>query len=76
MSWQHEMARVRAVIWKDLTSERRSKANFNAVVFFAVLTLLLFGFALGPDQERLREAAGGARAPAAPCKRPPSGVGY
>ncbi len=59
MSWRHEMSRVRAVVWKDLTAERRSKANFNAVVFFAALTLLLFGFALGPNQDRLREAAGG-----------------
>jgi heme exporter protein B len=59
MSWRREAARVGAIVWKDLTAERRSKANFNAVVFFAALTLLLFGFALGPDQERMREAAGG-----------------
>ena len=59
MSWRRESARVGAIIWKDLTAERRSKANFNAVAFFAALTLLLFGFALGPDQERMRQAAGG-----------------
>jgi heme exporter protein B len=46
-------------VWKDLTAERRTKANFNAVVFFAGLILLLFGFALGPDTEALRNVAGG-----------------
>ncbi|MGH7470208.1 MAG: heme exporter protein CcmB [Longimicrobiales bacterium] len=59
MSWQREAARIRAVVWKDLTAERRSKANFNAVAFFAALTLLLFGFALGPNQQRMQSAAGG-----------------
>src|SRR5690606_25349029 len=48
-----------AVVWKDLTAERRTKANFNAVVFLAALILLLFGFALGPDTEALRRVAGG-----------------
>jgi heme exporter protein B len=52
--------RVRAIIWKDLTSERRSKAGFNSVAFLGVLILLLFGFALGPDAEALRNAAAGA----------------
>ncbi|MEX2282731.1 MAG: heme exporter protein CcmB [Gemmatimonadota bacterium] len=59
MSWQLEASRVRAIVWKDLTAERRTKANFNAVVFFAALTLLLFGFATGPNPERQREIAGG-----------------
>jgi heme exporter protein B len=54
-----EMRRVGAVAWKDLTAERRTKANFNAVVFFAALMLLLFGFALGPDTEALRNAGAG-----------------
>jgi heme exporter protein B len=52
--------RVQAIIWKDLTSERRSKAGFNAVAFLGVLILLLFGFALGPDAQALRDAAAGA----------------
>jgi heme exporter protein B len=54
-----EMARVGAIVWKDLTAERRTKANFNAVVFLAGLILLLFGFALGPDHDALRNVAGG-----------------
>ncbi|MBI4545493.1 MAG: heme exporter protein CcmB [Gemmatimonadetes bacterium] len=59
MSWRQELGRARAVAWKDLTAERRTKANFNAVVFLAALMLLLFGFALGPDAEALRGAAAG-----------------
>lgn len=59
MSWKHESRRVGAIVWKDFTAERRTKANFNAVVFMAVLTLLLFGFALGPDTEMLKDVAGG-----------------
>jgi len=54
-----ELSRIRAVVWKDLTAERRTKANFNAVVFLAALILLLFGFALGPDADALRNVAGG-----------------
>jgi heme exporter protein B len=58
-SWSREFARVGAVAWKDLATERRTKANFNAVVFFAALTLLLFGFALGADTDALRAASAG-----------------
>ena len=53
------LARVLAIAWKDLTTERRSKAGFNGVVFMAALTLLMFGFALGPDPASLRAAAAG-----------------
>lgn len=54
-----EARRVAAIAWKDATAERRTKANFNAVVFLAALILLLFGFALGPEVEALQQAAGG-----------------
>ncbi len=60
MALGHDLRRVRAIVWKDLTTERRSKAGFNAVAFLGVLILLLFGFALGPDAEALRNAAAGA----------------
>jgi len=60
MALSSDLRRVRAIVWKDLTSERRSKAGFNSVAFLGVLTLLLFGFALGPDAEALRAAAAGA----------------
>lgn len=47
------------VLWKDWLIERRSKESFNALVFFALLLLFLFQFALGPDRERLRAALPG-----------------
>jgi heme exporter protein B len=59
MTLAHELARARAVAWKDLRTERRSLANFSGVLFLALLMLLLFGFALGPDAAGLREAAAG-----------------
>ena len=57
--FRREARRAGAVLWKDLLTERRTKANFNAVVFFAGLVLVLFGFALGPDAGTLRLAASG-----------------
>jgi heme exporter protein B len=59
MTWRAEMDRVRAVAWKDLTAERRTKANFNAVACLGILVLLLFGFALGPDTATVRGVAPG-----------------
>ena len=60
MSWQTDWRRVRAIAWKDLTTERRSKAGFNGVVALGVTILVLFGFALGPEKEAIRQAAAGA----------------
>jgi heme exporter protein B len=59
MGLRAEGARALAIAWKDLTAERRTRANFNAVVALAVVMLLLFGFALGPDTEAIRAAAAG-----------------
>ena len=47
------------VLWKDLLTERRSKESVNALLFFSLLLLFLFQFALGPDRERLRAALPG-----------------
>ncbi|HYT70321.1 MAG TPA: heme exporter protein CcmB [Gemmatimonadales bacterium] len=44
-----EWRRAWAVAGKDLLTERRAKAAFNAMAFFAGLVLLTFGVALGPD---------------------------
>ena len=44
-----DFRRAWAVAWKDLLTEQRSKAAFNAMAFFAALMVLTFGFALGPD---------------------------
>jgi heme exporter protein B len=45
--------RALVVVWKDLLVERRSKETLNALLFFALLLLFVFQFALGPDRERL-----------------------
>lgn len=54
-----ELTRVLAVAWKDALVEARSRANFAAVVAFSALVLVLFGFALGPDEAALTQAAAG-----------------
>ncbi len=53
-----ELSRTWAVVWKDVLSERRSKAAFNGMAFFAALLLFIFSFALGPEAPGL--VAGGA----------------
>jgi heme exporter protein B len=45
--------RALVVAWKDLLVERRSKETLNGLLFFALLLLFVFQFALGPDRERL-----------------------
>lgn len=47
------------VVWKDLLVERRSKETLNALLFFSLLLLFLFQFALGSDRERLTSALPG-----------------
>jgi heme exporter protein B len=47
------------VLWKDLLRERRSKETLNALVFFALLLLFLFQFALAGDRDRLVAALPG-----------------
>ena len=59
MAFNDDLRRIRAIVWKDLTTERRSKAGFNAVAALGVTILVLFGFALGPDAQALRDAAAG-----------------
>jgi heme exporter protein B len=51
--------RAWAVLWKDLMIEGRSKETLNALVFFALLLLFLFEFALGGDRQRLAAALPG-----------------
>lgn len=51
--------RVLAILWKDLLVEFRSRGAFSAMVFFAGLVLLVFGFAVGPDPGLLQRLAGG-----------------
>ena len=48
-----------AIARKDATSELRGRQAIVSTLFFAAVVLLLFGFALGPDAERLAAAAPG-----------------
>lgn len=50
---------ARAIATKDLRAELRGRQAVTSTLFLAALTLLVFGFALGPDQARLAEAAPG-----------------
>ena len=45
--------RALIVFWKDALVERRTKEALNALVFFSLVLLFVFQFALGPDRERL-----------------------
>jgi heme exporter protein B len=54
-----ESGRVAAIVWKDMTAERRSKAMLNSVAFLAGVMLLLFGFAFGADPAAFDGGAAG-----------------
>jgi heme exporter protein B len=47
------------VVWKDILTERRSKERLNALVFFSLLLLFVFQFALGPERARVEAALPG-----------------
>jgi heme exporter protein B len=47
------------VVWKDVLSERRSKESINSLVFFSLLLLFVFQFALGPERARVEAALPG-----------------
>jgi heme exporter protein B len=58
-----QLRREASVAWaiarKDALAETRGKHAAVSMLTFAALVLLLFGFALGPDQRRLADAAPG-----------------
>ena len=47
------------VVWKDVLVERRSKESLNALVFFSLLLVFVFQFALGPERARVEAALPG-----------------
>ena len=53
------MTQVWMIISKDVLIERRAMGRFFALLSFAVLTLLLFSFAVGPQSDLLRKHAPG-----------------
>lgn len=50
---------IALVLQKDAMLEWRSRVRLNATIFFAVMTLLLFSFAVGPHQSLLSRNAPG-----------------
>lgn len=53
------LRRAWTVARKDVVVERRSKETINALVFFSLLLLFAFQFALGSDREQLARALPG-----------------
>jgi heme exporter protein B len=56
---RRELQVALAVAGKDAMAELRGRHAATAMLFFAGLVLVLFGFALGPDSQRLALAAPG-----------------
>ena len=50
---------VWSIAHKDMLIEWRGRGRINATLFFAILTLLLFSFAMGPESKLLTRVAGG-----------------
>ena len=50
---------TRATLAKDLRLEWRSKDAINAMLFFALLVVVVFSFSFDPNAEESREIAGG-----------------
>ncbi|OGH03225.1 MAG: hypothetical protein A2600_08290 [Candidatus Lambdaproteobacteria bacterium RIFOXYD1_FULL_56_27] len=50
---------ILAILRKDLTLELRKAENFIAMMFFAVIILLIFSFALPPDNDNHKNLAPG-----------------
>jgi len=53
------LRRTWAIVWKDLLVEIRTRGSFTAMVFFAVLVLIVFAFAIGADPRLLERLSGG-----------------
>lgn len=50
---------VGAIVWKDLSSEFRSKEMLNAMVVFSLLVIVVFNFALELDRGTRENVAAG-----------------
>ncbi|TLM99809.1 transcriptional regulator [bacterium] len=47
--------KIRAIVWKDLTSEFRTKEMLSAMLIFAFLTIVIFVFAFDPSKALVKE---------------------
>ncbi len=53
------LAQVRAILWKDIVVELRTKERLSSMFFFALLVIVIFNFAFEPGSEAMREIAPG-----------------
>src|SRR2546422_5827214 len=53
------MSLTRVTLTKDLRLEWRSKDAINAMLFFALLVVVIFSFSFNPTAEESRQIAGG-----------------
>ena len=53
------LTQIAWILHKDLLIEWRARSRMFALISFALTTLLLFSFAVGPDAKTLRDHAGG-----------------
>lgn len=53
------LRRAWAIVRKDLRTELRTRHAVNTMVFFAVSILLILGFAMGPDAQRIEQSGPG-----------------
>ena len=51
--------RARAILWKDLLTELRTRQGLSAMLSFAALVIFLFSFAVGPNTTLLAQLAAG-----------------
>lgn len=52
-------AQVRAILWKDIVVELRTKERLSSMFFFALLVIVIFNFVFEPGSEAMREIAPG-----------------
>lgn len=55
----HNLSVAGVIAAKDLRAELRGRQAVTSTLFLAAVTLLIFGFALGPDEDRLAVAGPG-----------------
>jgi heme exporter protein B len=58
-SARRQLAVAGAIAAKDLRAELRGRQAVTSTLFLAAVTMLVFGFALGPDRDRLADAGPG-----------------
>lgn len=56
---KHAGSKVLTIVWKDLVSELRARDIVTSIMVFALLVIVIFNFAFGPDTENIEVIAAG-----------------